>query len=196
MNSEVSGSEHYMQRLKALGGSENDVTEPHYLLTQDDTVESVVSHLVMEQRARGLCATDPAILHAAAEFLISRRNEHASGHGPAALQQGHYQLDIHCGGAGTTRESIPVKDLADAKVWAKNASKRTGRFLEPSIFRQVTRISLEWELSFRVLTGPWAGTGRSRRPCLQALTLPLPKRGQRFRGRPPGPTAATTSKEG
>lgn len=126
MNSEVSGSEHYMQRLKALGGSENDVTEPHYLLTQNDTVESVVSHLVMEQRARGRGATDPAILHAAAEFLISTRNEHASGHGPAALQQGQYQLDIHCGGAGTTRESIPVKDLADAKVWAQKRIEAHG----------------------------------------------------------------------
>jgi hypothetical protein len=117
MNANQSSSEHFGQHLKSVGGSESDVSE--YAVTENDTVESVVSGLRINQQQQGVQPSDPSILHAAAQVLISRRDEHDPGHHAGTSQPGEYQLDIHFGADRSTREPIPERDLEAAKIWAQ-----------------------------------------------------------------------------
>lgn len=119
MNFRQSSSEQFMQYLKSVGGSEADISGAAYVVNDDDTVESVVSSLRMEQQRRGGAASDPSVLHASAQVMISRRDEGDPNHHHGASQVGEYQLDIHHSAESTTRERIPAKDLEDAKVWAQ-----------------------------------------------------------------------------
>lgn len=57
-------------------GSESDADEAAYVV-RDDTVENVVLGLRIEQQQHGSAAKEPIILHAAAEVMISRRDEQA-----------------------------------------------------------------------------------------------------------------------
>jgi hypothetical protein len=118
MSSIQSSSSQFMRYLESVGGSEADVTGPNYVVSDTDTVESVVSRLRMEQYASGGRRRDPSILHASAQVLISRRDERSTGHGHDVSREGAYQLDIHHGGVEPTRESIPRSDLNEAKAWA------------------------------------------------------------------------------
>jgi hypothetical protein len=52
MTSSQSSSEHFGQHLKSVGGSEADVGGSGYVVTADDTVESVVSGLRMKLQER------------------------------------------------------------------------------------------------------------------------------------------------
>ncbi|MDQ0867816.1 hypothetical protein QFZ70_000289 [Arthrobacter sp. V1I9] len=126
MNSRQSSSEQFMRYLKSLGGSEADVSGSTYVLTPDDTVESVVSRLRIEQQADGGDTKDPSILHASAQVMISRRDEGDPGRHAGASQAGAYQLDIRHSPGSTTRESIPSKDIEDAKVWARERIEAQG----------------------------------------------------------------------
>ena len=119
MNHSQSSSEQFMKHLKSVGGSEADVSGVAYTVTDDDTVGSVVSGLRIEQQRDGSPASEPAVLHASAQVMISRRDEGDPDHHPGASQAGEYQLDIHLGSGHTTRESIPVKALEHAQVWAR-----------------------------------------------------------------------------
>lgn len=119
MNSRQSSSEQFMQHLKSVGGSEADVGGTAYVVSDDDTVESVVSRLRMEQQKQGGDTRDAATLHALAQVMISRRDEGDPGHHAGASQEGQYQLDIHHSPGSTTRESIPARNIEDAKVWAR-----------------------------------------------------------------------------
>ena len=118
MNSSQSSSEQFMQYLTSVGGSESDVSGAAYVVSDEDTVESVVSHLRIEQQQHGRVARDPSILHAAAQVMISRRDERDPSHHAGASQLGEYQLDIHLSAGNSTRQGIPEKDLADAQAWA------------------------------------------------------------------------------
>jgi hypothetical protein len=51
--------------------------------------------------------------------MISRRDEGDPNHHAGASQEGEYQLDVQLSAGNTTRESIPVRDIEDAKVWAR-----------------------------------------------------------------------------
>jgi hypothetical protein len=75
MNSRQSSSEQFMRYLKSVGGSEADVSGAAYVVSDDDTVESVVSRLRIEQQKDGGDTRDPSILHASAQVMISRRDE-------------------------------------------------------------------------------------------------------------------------
>lgn len=120
MNSaKTSSSEHFLQHLKSVGGSESDVETVDYVPTDDDTVESVASHLRIEQQQHGFDPKDQAVLHASAQLLVSRRDENDPEHHTGASLPGEYQLDIHVSAGSTTREAIPAADIADAKVWAR-----------------------------------------------------------------------------
>jgi hypothetical protein len=119
MNSTQSSSEQFMQNLKSVGGSESDVNDAAYVVRDEDTVENVVSGLRIEQQQHGSAAKEPAILHAAAEVMVSRRDEQDPSHHAGASQEGEYQLDIHHSAGPSTRESIPEKDIEDAKNWAR-----------------------------------------------------------------------------
>ncbi|MBT2538438.1 hypothetical protein [Arthrobacter sp. ISL-69] len=119
MNSRQSSSEQLLQYLKSVGGSESDFSGAAYVVKDDDTVESVVSRLRMEQKQHGGDATDPSILHAPAQVMISRRDERNPSHPAGASQMGEYQLDIHLSAGSSTRECIPAKDIEDAKTWAR-----------------------------------------------------------------------------
>ncbi|APX00396.1 hypothetical protein [Arthrobacter sp. QXT-31] len=118
MNSKQSRSEQFMLYLKSLGGSEADVTGSACAVSDEDTVETVISRLRMEKYTQGSKLVDPSILQACAQVLISRRDENKPLHLPRHPQEGDYQLDIRLAGSLTTREPIPVKSLKDAKVWA------------------------------------------------------------------------------
>ncbi|MDQ1058500.1 hypothetical protein QFZ23_002401 [Arthrobacter globiformis] len=59
------------------------------------------------------------ILEASAQVLISRRDESDSVHQPEHPQEGDFQLGIRLSGSHTTRETIPMKSLKDAKVWVR-----------------------------------------------------------------------------
>lgn len=118
MNSNQSSSEQFMQYLKSVGGSESDISGTAYVVTNEDTVESVVSHLRIEQQQHGRAAKEPSLLHAAAQVMISRRDERDPGHHTGASQAGEYQLDIHLGAGNSTREGIPEKELEGAQAWA------------------------------------------------------------------------------
>lgn len=126
MNSRQSSSEQFLQYLKSVGGSESDITGAAYVVTDEDTVESVVSRLRIEQQQHGSDARNPAILHALAEVMISRRDERDPGHHAGASQMGEYQLDIHLSAGSTTRESIPATDIEDAKTWARERIEAQG----------------------------------------------------------------------
>ena len=119
MNSSQSSSEQFMKYLKSVGGSEADVSGATYAVTDEDTVESVVSRLRIEQQQDGSVARDPAVLHASAQVMISSRDERDPVHHAGASQTGEYQLDIHLSAGHTTRESIPEKELEDAQIWAR-----------------------------------------------------------------------------
>lgn len=80
MNSRQSSSEQFMLYLKSLGGSEADVTGPACAVSDEDTVETVVSRLRMGKYARGSNLVDPSILHTSAQVLISRRDESDPSH--------------------------------------------------------------------------------------------------------------------
>ncbi|WP_104044465.1 hypothetical protein [Arthrobacter sp. ZGTC412] len=119
MNSKQSSSDQFMKYLKSVGSSESDINAAAYAVSDDDTVESVVSRLRMEQQEHGGNAKDPSVLHASAQVMISRRDERDPVNHAGASQPGEYQLDIHHSAGSTTRESIPAKDLEDAKIWAQ-----------------------------------------------------------------------------
>jgi hypothetical protein len=119
MTSSQSSSEHFGQHLKSVGGSEADADGSAYVVTEEDTVESVVSGLRIKQQEQGNPASEPSILHASAQVLISRRDEEDPAHHAGTSQPGVYQLDIHFGGGHSTRESIPEKDLEAAQIWAQ-----------------------------------------------------------------------------
>lgn len=127
MNSRQSSSEQFMQYLKSVGGSEADVSRAAHVVTDEDTVESVVSRLRMEQQQQEDGEPrDPSVLHAAAQVMISRRDEGDPGQHARASQEGEYQLDIHYSAGSTIRESIPVRDMEDAKVWAQERIEAVG----------------------------------------------------------------------
>ncbi|MFJ6313880.1 hypothetical protein [Pseudarthrobacter oxydans] len=126
MNSRQSSSEQFMQYLKSVGGSEADVSGASYVVSDGDTVESVVSALRMEQQQHGNAARDPSVLHALAQVMVSRRDERDPGHHAGASQPGQYQLDIHLSAGNSTRESIPEKDIDDAKAWARTRIESQG----------------------------------------------------------------------
>lgn len=126
MNSTQSSSEQFMQNLKSVGGSESDVSDPAYVVREGDTVENVVSGLRIEQQQQGSAASEPSILHAAAEVMVSRRDEQDRAHHAGASQEGEYQLDIHLGAGNSTRESIPHTDIEEAKNWARERIEAQG----------------------------------------------------------------------
>ena len=82
MNSKQSRSEQFMLYLKSLGGSEADVTGSACAVSDEDTVETVISRLRMEKYAQGSKLVDPSILQACAQVLISRRDENKPLHLP------------------------------------------------------------------------------------------------------------------
>lgn len=125
MNASQSSSEQFGQHLKSVGGSEVDVTGSAYAVTEDDTVESVVSGLRIKQQKDGGVASEPSILHASAQVLISRRDEHDPGHHAGTSHPGQYQLDIHLG-HHSTREPIPETDLEAAQLWARGRIEAEG----------------------------------------------------------------------
>ena len=114
-----SSSEQFMRYLKSLGGLDADITGPACLVSDEDTVETVISRLRMEKYARGSNCVEPSILQASAQVLISRHDESNPVHKSGGPQEGNYQLDIHLSGSDTTRETIPKKSLKEAKVWAR-----------------------------------------------------------------------------
>jgi hypothetical protein len=120
MNSIQSSSEQFGQHLKSVGGSEGDVSDSDYLVTSNDTVQSVASGLRGNEQQHGTSPTEPSIIHAAAQVLISRRDEQDPGNHPGASQPGQYQLDIRLGTGHTAREAIPEIDLEAAKTWAES----------------------------------------------------------------------------
>jgi len=126
MNSTQSSSEQFMQNLKSVGGSESDVDEAAYVVRGEDTVENVVSGLRIEQQQHGSAAKEPAILHAAAEVMVSRRDEQDPSHHAGASQEGEYQLDVRHSAGPSTRESIPERDIEDAKIWARERIEAQG----------------------------------------------------------------------
>ncbi|MCZ2404857.1 hypothetical protein IV498_17175 [Paenarthrobacter sp. Z7-10] len=126
MTSSQSSSEQFGQHLKSVGGSEADVSGSAYVVTEKDTVESVVSGLRMEQHEHGGSAGESTILHASAQVLISRRDEQDPSRHPGASQPGEYQLDIHFHGGHCTREPIPEEDLEAAKAWAQRRIEAEG----------------------------------------------------------------------
>jgi hypothetical protein len=75
MYSNQSRSEQFMLYLKSLGGSEADVTGPACVVSDEDTVETVISRLRMEKYTGGSIHVEPSILQACAQVLISRRDE-------------------------------------------------------------------------------------------------------------------------
>lgn len=82
MNSNQSSSEQFMLYLKSLGGSEADVTGPGCVLSDEDTVESVVSRIRREMYGPGNDLVDPSILQASAQVVISRRDQAARAASP------------------------------------------------------------------------------------------------------------------
>ena len=125
-SSNQSSSEQFGQHLRSVGGLESDVSESAYIVTDEDTVESVVSGLRIKQQKQGSLASKPSILHASAQVLISRRDEHDPDHHAGTSQPGEYQLDIHLSAGRSTRESIPEKDLEAAQIWARGRIEAEG----------------------------------------------------------------------
>ncbi|MET3719296.1 MULTISPECIES: hypothetical protein [unclassified Arthrobacter] len=126
MNANQSSSEQFGQHLVSVGGSDSDVSESAYVVTDEDTVESVVSGLRIKQQQQGVPASKPSILHASAQVLISRRDEHDPDRHAGTSRPGEYQLDIHLSADHTTRESIPEKDLEQAQIWAQGRIEAEG----------------------------------------------------------------------
>ncbi|AMM32943.1 hypothetical protein SA2016_2274 [Sinomonas atrocyanea] len=118
MNSIQSSSEQFAQHLKSVGGSEADVSGSPYAVGEEDTVENVASGLRIGQQQRSEPAGRLAVLHAAAEVLISRRDEHRRDDHPGTSLSGQYQLDIHLSASRIFRVPIPETDLEAAKAWA------------------------------------------------------------------------------
>jgi hypothetical protein len=119
MNPIQSSSDHFGQHLKSVGGSEADVSGSNYLVKPEDTVESAASGLRIQQQQEGNAPSKQSTLHAAAQVLISRRDEQDPGNYPGTSQPGEYQLDIHHETGRTTREPIPETDLEAAQIWAQ-----------------------------------------------------------------------------
>ncbi|MDR6508527.1 hypothetical protein [Arthrobacter oryzae] len=126
MDSNHSSSEQFGQHLSSVRGSESDISGSGYLVTDEDTVESVVSGLRIKQQQQGSLASKPSVLHASAQVLISRRDEHGPGDHAGTSQPGEYQLDIHFSADHRTRESIPEKDLEVAQIWARGRIEAEG----------------------------------------------------------------------
>lgn len=126
MNANQSSSEQFGQHLISVGGSEADVSESAYVVTERDTVESVVSGLRSKQHEQGVPASKPSILHASAQVLISRRDEDDPHSHAGTSQPGEYQLDIHISADHSIREAIPEKDLEQAQIWAKGRIEAEG----------------------------------------------------------------------
>src|SRR5687768_12172009 len=118
MNSSQSSSERATQYLKSVRAAEPGA----YRVTDQDTVESVVSGLRLAQQSRGCVVSEPFILRASAQVLISRRDERQA----RSARAGTYQLDIHHSASRRTREAIPAKDLEDAKIWARTRIEARG----------------------------------------------------------------------
>jgi hypothetical protein len=126
MNSSQSSSEQFGQHLISVGGSEADLSDSACVVTPEDTVESVVSNLRIKQQQHGGRASQPSILHASAQVLISRRDEDDPVRHAGTSKSGQYQLDIHFSGDRTTREPIPERDLEQAQVWARGRMEAEG----------------------------------------------------------------------
>jgi hypothetical protein len=126
MNSIQSSSEQFGQHLKSVGGSEADVSGSNYVVKPDDTVESAASGLRIAQQQQGNAPSKQSTLHAAAQVLISRRDEQDPGSHPGTSQPGEYQLDIHLEKGSTTREPIPETDLEAAQIWAQGRMEAEG----------------------------------------------------------------------
>jgi hypothetical protein len=126
MNSIQSSSEQFGQHLKSVGGSEADVSGSNYLVTPEDTVESAASGLRIKQQQQGNVPSKQSTLHAAAEVLISRRDEQDPGNHPGTSQPGEYQLDIQLETGRTKREPIPETDLEAAQIWAQGRIEANG----------------------------------------------------------------------
>ena len=62
-----SRSEQFMRYLKSLGGLDADVTGPACVVSDEDTVETVISRLRMEKYAHGYHLVDPSIFQASAQ---------------------------------------------------------------------------------------------------------------------------------
>jgi hypothetical protein len=118
MNSSQSSADLFTQYLKTVRGAKY---RP-YRVTEQDTAESVVSGLQLAQQFRGCVVSEPFILHASAQVLISRRNERQAKFSQAEK----YQLDIHHSASNRTREAIPTKDLEEAKSWARTRIEAEG----------------------------------------------------------------------
>jgi hypothetical protein len=126
MNSNQSSSEQFGQHLISVGGSEADLSDSACVVTDEDTVESVVSNLRIRQQQDGRPASQASILHASAQVLISRRDENDPVRHAGTSQPGQYQLDIHFSGDRTVREPIPEKDLEQAQIWARGRLEAEG----------------------------------------------------------------------
>jgi hypothetical protein len=126
MNSNQSSSEHFAQHLDSVSGSEADIRGSAYIVSEEDTVETVVSGLRMEQQQLGNVPSHPSILHASAQVLISRRDEGDPARHAGTSRPGVYQLDIHRSGDRSTREPIPENDLELAQIWAQGRIEAAG----------------------------------------------------------------------
>jgi hypothetical protein len=126
MNANQSSSEQFGQHLISVGGSEAGVSGSAYVVTDEDTVESVVSGLRIKQQQQGVPASKPSILHASAQVLISRRDEDDPEHHAGTSRAGEYQLDIHLSADHSIREAIPEKDLEQAQIWARGRIEAEG----------------------------------------------------------------------
>ena len=107
MYSKQSSSEQFMLYLKSLGGSEADVTGPACGVSDEDTVETVVSRLRIEKYTRGSNHVEPSILQACAQVLISRRDERGPVHQTGDPQGRNYQLDIQLSGSDIPGNPFP-----------------------------------------------------------------------------------------
>ena len=87
-------SEQFMLYLKSLGGSEADVTGPACVVSDEDTVETVISRLRMEKYAHGSNLVDPSILQASAQVLVSRRDESNPVHQSSDPEGGQIQNSV------------------------------------------------------------------------------------------------------
>jgi hypothetical protein len=80
MNSNQPSSAQFMLYLKSLGGSEADVAGPVSGVSDEDTVETVVSRMRGEEYAHGKNIVDPLFLQVCAQVAISRRDENKARH--------------------------------------------------------------------------------------------------------------------
>jgi hypothetical protein len=168
MNPTQSSSEQFMQNLKSVGGSESDVNDAAYVVRDQDTVESVVSGLRIEQQQHGT-AKEPAVLHAVAEVMVSRRDEHDPAHHAGASQEGSYQLDSVSVQANAHGKSSPRRTSRTPRSGRADGSRPKAPSLGPSTFLRAGKARRAPEPWCPVTTGRWAGT--DSRGC-QRLEFP------------------------